>query len=126
MDNWTNTAGVVSYTQRRLDLNGRTVNLVYYRSAINSVRLLDITNAILNLLDYDYRGTGKTIASTGSHITTTRGMAMMDYLPWVDVAYTGTGSVFQYNRYLRPVDLYGTGTTVNADIDGEIHPPARV
>ncbi len=119
-DNWTNTAGG-SFVHRsgRLDLSGRTVNLVYYSSAINSVRSLDITNAILNLTDYDYRGTGKTLASTGSHITTTRGVVVdgLTY-PWVDANYTGSGSVFDINNTtFGQLTFNGTGTTVNADIE---------
>lgn len=119
-DNWSNpTGGSFVHRSGSLNLSGRTVNLAYYTSTINSVRSLDITNATLNLTDYDYRGTGKTIASTGSHITTTRGVAVdgLTY-PWVDANYEGTGSYFDINNTtFGQLTFNATSTTVNADIE---------
>jgi len=119
-DNWSNpTGGSFIHRSGSLNLSGRTVSLAYYSSVINSVRSLDITNATLNLTDYDYRGTGKTIASTGSHITTTRGVAVdgLTY-PWVDANYAGTGSYFDINNTtIGRLTFNATSTTVNADIE---------
>lgn len=119
-DDWSNTVGG-SFMHRSgsLNLSGRTVSLAYYSSTINSIRSLDITNATLNLTDYDYRGTGKTIASTGSHITTTRGVAVdgLTY-PWVDANYVGSGSFFDINNTtFGRLTFNATSTTVNADIE---------
>lgn len=119
-DNWNNTTGgSVVHRTGSLNMSGRTVNIVSYSSAINSVRSLDITNATLNFTDYDYRGTGKTIASTGSHITTARLVAVdgLTY-PWVDADYGGTGSYFDINNTtFGRLTFNSTSTTVTADIE---------
>lgn len=119
-DNWNNpTGGSIVQRKGGLNLSGRTVSFAVYSSAINATRSLDLTNATLNLTDYDYRGTGKTIASTGSHITTTRGVAVdgLTY-PWVDANYAGNGSYFDINNTtFGQLTFNATGTTVNADIE---------
>lgn len=117
-DNWSNPAGG-SFAHRSggLSLNGRTVNLALYTSTINAPRSLNITNATLNFTSgYDYRGTGKAIASTGSHITSVGfGVDGLTY-PLVDVSGVGAQLAF-YNTTLGQLTFHSTSATSQAAIN---------
>ncbi len=94
-DDWNNPAGG-SIVQRRggLNLSGRTINLAFYSGNINSTRAVDISNATLNFTQYwDYRGTGKSLVSSGSHITAPAMVADGLSYPWVDATGLGGTSI---------------------------------
>lgn len=86
-DNWNNpTLGTIVHRSGGLNLSGRTINAAFYTSIINSTRSVDISNATLNFSQYwDYRLSGKSLVSTGSHITTPIIVSDALSYPWVDV-----------------------------------------
>jgi trimeric autotransporter adhesin len=94
-DNWSNlTGGSVVHRSGGLNLAGRTISLAYYSSNISGIRAVDITNATLNFnTSWDYRGSGKSILSTGSHITAPAIITDGLSYPWVDATSTGSTSI---------------------------------
>ena len=94
-DNWNNpTGGSFVHRSGGLNLSGRTINLAYYTSIINATRSVDISNATLTFTQYwDFRLTGKSLVSIGSHITTPAMISDALAYPRVDVTGLGGTSV---------------------------------
>lgn len=98
-DNWSNPlGGDINLTSGRLKLQGRTLSIHWITSATGGTvpRFVDITDATINLsYRWDYRGTNKTIASTGSYIKTEYILSTdeLNY-PWVDCTYGGGINAF--------------------------------
>ncbi|XZF16594.1 T9SS type A sorting domain-containing protein [Chitinophagaceae bacterium MMS25-I14] len=95
-DDWNNpTGGRILHQSGGFKMPGRTVNIDYYWSNTALARSLDITNATINVTSrWDYRFANRTLAATGSHITSqyvfaTSGPVSVSY-PWVDLTYGGT------------------------------------
>lgn len=116
-DNWTNTSAVFVHHSGGLNLSGRTVNLWYYSSALDATRSVNISNATLNFTGWwDYRGAGKSIVSSGSHITlpviNTDGL---NY-PWVDV--TGPATPYIINTTFGQLTFTDASVTSSVGIGG--------
>lgn len=93
-DDWNNpTGGRILHQSGGFNMAGRTVSIDYYWSNTALSRSLDITNATINVTSrWDYRFANKTMASTGSHITSQYVFASSTpaSYPWVDLAYNGS------------------------------------
>lgn len=94
-DDWNNpTGGRILHQSGGFKMPGRTVSIDYYWSNTSLSRSLDITNAdITTTSRWDYRFANRTLAATGSHITSqyvfaSSGPVSVNY-PWVDLAYAG-------------------------------------
>lgn len=95
-DNWNNTtanSGIQHYSGG-LNMANRTVATYGFSSNIASSRSIDITNATLSFTNlWEYRESGKSLVSAGSHITAplinTDGMSY----PWVDITGAATPSI---------------------------------
>lgn len=99
VDDWSNATGALYLTTGRLKLPGRTLSISRFTSAAGNTtipRFVDLTNATINVsYQWDYRGTNKSIVSTGSYIKT-------DYIlytdalnyQWIDCTYGGSNPSF--------------------------------
>jgi len=95
-DDWNNpTGGRVLHQSGGFKMSGRTVSIDYYWSNTALTRSLDITNATITTTSrWDYRFANRTLAATGSHITSqyvfaSSGPVSVTY-PRVDLAYGGS------------------------------------
>lgn len=95
-DDWNNPAGGrILHQSGGFSMSGRTVTIDYYWSNTALPRSLDITNATITTTSrWDYRFANRTLAATGSHVTSqyvfaTSGPVNVNY-PRVDLAYGGS------------------------------------
>jgi hypothetical protein len=97
-DNWSNPTASILLNSGGFNMSGRTVSIHHFSSTSGLTRSLDISNANISVSNsWDYRGTSKSLLSTGSYIASSY-YFLTDGLnyPKVDI-HSGTPSLHSIN-----------------------------